>query len=50
VLKLIAPAQFTAILKELVMESSATNQAEWVRMMMRVNATGDRENDDSEVE
>jgi len=28
VLKLIVPAQFTAILEELVMESAATNQAE----------------------
>jgi len=35
VLKLIVPAQFTAILEELVMESAATNQAEWVRVKMR---------------
>jgi len=35
VLKLIVPAQFTAILEELVMESAATNQAEWVGVKMR---------------
>jgi len=35
VLRLVALVQFTAILEGLVMESAATNQAEWMRIEVR---------------